>query len=134
MNVEASPEDVGLSTPRLARISGWMRRWVDSGRLPGLLVAVVRGDRLVWFDTCGFRDVEQARPVEPDTIYRIYSMTKPITTVAALMLYEEGRFQLDDPVAEVHPGVRRNAGCSTPATRSHSQRYRSRVPSPCTTS
>ena len=103
MNVEASPEDVGLSTSRLARISGWMRRWVDSGRLPGLLVAVVRDDRLVWFETCGFRDVEQARPVEPDTIYRIYSMTKPITTVAALMLYEEGRFQLDDPVAKFIP-------------------------------
>ena len=103
MNVEASPEDAGLSSPRLARISRWMRRWVDSGRLPGLLVAVVRDDCLVWFESCGLRDVEQARPVEPDTIYRIYSMTKPITTVAALMLYEEGRFQLDDPVAKFIP-------------------------------
>ena len=103
MNVEASPEDAGLSSPRLARISRWMRRWVDSGRLPGLLVAVVRDDRLVWFESCGLRDVEQTRPVEPDTIYRIYSMTKPITTVAAMMLYEEGSFQLDDPVAKFIP-------------------------------
>ena len=103
MQVDARPEDVGLSTARLSRIATWMRRWVDSGRLPGMLVAVVRDDRLVWFDTCGWRDVEHARPVEPDTIYRIYSMTKPITTVAALMLYEEGCFQLDDPVAKFIP-------------------------------
>ena len=80
-----------------------MRRWVDSGKLPGLLVAVVRNDRLAWFETCGYRDVETKRAVEPDTIYRIYSMTKPITTVAALMLYEEGCFQLDDPVAKFIP-------------------------------
>ena len=103
MQLDARPEDVGLSTPRLARVTQWMRRWVDSGRLPGLLVAVVRNDRLAYFETCGYRDVEAKRPVEPDTIYRIYSMTKPITTVAALMLYEEGCFQLDDPVAKFIP-------------------------------
>ena len=103
MHVDTRPEEVGLSAPRLARIVPWMRRWVDSGRLPGLLVAVVRDDRLAWLETRGFRDVESGRPVEPDTIYRIYSMTKPITTAAALMLYEEGRFQLDDPVAKYLP-------------------------------
>ena len=103
MQIDARPEDVGLSTPRLARVSEWMRRWVDSGRFPGLLVAVVRDDRLAWFETFGRRDVESGQPVEPDTIYRIYSMTKPITTVAALMLYEEGRFQLDDPVDRFIP-------------------------------
>ena len=103
MQVDTRPEDVGLSTARLARITQWMRSWVDSGRLPGLLVAVVRDDRVAWFETCGYRDVDTKRAVEPDTIYRIYSMTKPITTVAALMLYEEGRFQLDDPVATFIP-------------------------------
>ena len=103
MQIDTRPEDVGLSTPRLARITQWMRRWVDSERLPGLLVAVVRDDRLAWFETCGRRDVESGQPVEPDTIYRIYSMTKPITTVAALMLYEEGHFQLDDPVEKFIP-------------------------------
>lgn len=103
MQIDTRPEDVGLSTPRLARIKDWMRRWVDSGRFPGLLVAVVRDDRLAWLETFGRRDVESAQPVEPDTIYRIYSMTKPITTVAALMLYEEGRFQLDDPVEKFIP-------------------------------
>ena len=100
MQIDARPEEVGLSTPHLARITPWMRRWVDSGKLPGLLVAIVRNDRLAWFETCGYRDVETKRALEPDTIYRIYSMTKPITTVAALMLYEEGCFQLDDPVAK----------------------------------
>ena len=103
MEIDTRPEDVGLSSPRLARITHWMRRWVNSGRLPGLLVAVVREDRLAWFETFGWRDVGAGRPVEPDTIYRIYSMTKPITTVAALMLYEEGHFQLDDPVAKFIP-------------------------------
>ena len=103
MQADTRPEDVGLSTPRLARITQWMRGWVDSGRLPGLLVAVVRDDRVAWFETCGYRDVDTKRAVEPDTIYRIYSMTKPVTTVAALMLYEEGCFQLDDPVATFIP-------------------------------
>ena len=103
MQIDARPEEVGLSAPRLARILSWMRRWVDPGRLPGLIVAIVRNDRLAWFETRGFRDVESGRPVEPDTLYRMYSMTKPITTVAALMLYEEGRFQLDDPIAKYIP-------------------------------
>ena len=103
MKLDALPEEAGLSTPRLARVTRWMRRWVDSGRLPGLGVAVVRDGRLVWFETHGFRDVEARRPVEPGTIYRIYSMTKPITSAAALALYEEGRFQLDDPVAKFIP-------------------------------
>ena len=107
MNLDACPEEVGLSTPRLARVAAWMRRWVDSGRLPGLLVAVVRDDRLAWFDACGRRDVERGLPVEPDTLYRIYSMTKPVTTVAALMLYEEGCFQLDDPIARYIPAFSR---------------------------
>ena len=103
MKIETNPEDVGLSSPRLARINEWMRRWVDSGRVPGLLVAIVRDDRLAWFETRGYRDVEAGRPIEADTLFRIYSMTKPITTVAALMLYEEGRYQLDDPVAMYIP-------------------------------
>ena len=103
MQIDTRPEEVGLSSPRLARIGGWMRRWVDSERLPGLFVAVVRNDRLAWIETCGLRDVEAGLPAAPDTIYRMYSMTKPITTVAALMLYEEGCFQLDDPVARFLP-------------------------------
>ena len=67
MHIDTRPEDAGLSTPRLDRIVPWMRRWVDSGRLPGLAVAIVRDDRLAWFETYGLRDVESRRPVEPDT-------------------------------------------------------------------
>ena len=100
---DARPEEVGLSGARLARISAWMRRWVDAGRLPGVLVAVLRRGRLAFFETQGLRDVEAGLPLAADTLFRIYSMTKPITSTAALMLYEEGCFQLDDPIARFIP-------------------------------
>jgi CubicO group peptidase (beta-lactamase class C family) len=98
-----SPEQVGLSAARLARISGWMKGWVDSGKLPGLLVAVMRRGELAFAETYGKADVERNKPVRPDTIYRIYSMTKPLTSTAIMMLYEEGRFQLDDPISKFIP-------------------------------
>ena len=98
-----SPEQVGLSAARLARISSWMKGWVDSGKLPGLLVAVMRNGELAFAETYGKADVERNKPVRPDTIYRIYSMTKPLTSTAIMMLYEEGRFQLDDPISKFIP-------------------------------
>lgn len=98
-----SPDQVGLSAARLARISGWMKGWVDSGKLPGLLVAVMRRGELAFAETYGKADVERNKPVRPDTIYRIYSMTKPLTSTAIMMLYEEGRFQLDDPISRFIP-------------------------------
>ncbi len=101
-----SPEQVGLSAARLARISGWMKGWVDSGKLPGLLVAVMRRGELAFAETYGKADVERNKPVRPDTIYRIYSMTKPLTSTAIMMLYEEGRFQLDDPISNFVPAFR----------------------------
>ena len=101
-----SPEQVGLSAARLARISGWMKGWVDSGKLPGLLVAVMRKGELAFAETYGKADVERNKPVRPDTIYRIYSMTKPLTSTAIMMLYEEGRFQLDDPISKFIPGFK----------------------------
>ena len=98
-----SPEQVGLSAARLARISGWMKGWVDSGKLPGLLVAVMRKGELAFAEAYGKADVERNKPVRPDTIYRIYSMTKPLTSTAIMMLYEEGRFQLDNPISKFIP-------------------------------
>jgi CubicO group peptidase (beta-lactamase class C family) len=98
-----SPEQVGLSAARLARVSTWMKGWVDSGKLPGLLVAVMRRGELAFAETYGKADVERNKPVRPDTIYRIYSMTKPLTSTAIMMLYEEGRFQLDDPISRFIP-------------------------------
>src|SRR5271166_7112372 len=104
--LQTPPEEVGLSSARLERIDGWMRGRVDSGRLPGLSVLVARHGRTAWQRCVGMADVERGAPMAPDTIVRIYSMTKPLTTVAAMMLYEEGRFQLDDPISRFIPAFR----------------------------
>ena len=103
---ECTPEEVGLSSERLENVTRWMQQKVDSGMLPNALTAVIRGDRLVYLKHCGLADVEAGKPVNTDTIYRFYSMTKPITTVAAMMLYEQGLFQLDDPVSKFLPALR----------------------------
>jgi len=95
-----APEQVGLSAARLDRVRQWMRRWVDSGRLPGMTVVVMRKGQLAFAETLGKADVERGKPMRPDTIVRIYSMTKPLTSTAIMSLYEEGRFQLDDPISK----------------------------------
>jgi CubicO group peptidase (beta-lactamase class C family) len=101
----ARPADVGLDAGRLGRISTWMRRYVDEGKLPFTLVMLARRDRVAFFDCYGQRDMAAATPAEADTVVRIYSMSKPVTTVAALMLYEQGAFALDDPVARYLPAL-----------------------------
>ena len=97
------PEAVGVSAERLERIRPVMQGYVDDGNLPGFLTVVARHGKIVHFETIGMRDVENKKPVEPDTIFRIYSMSKPITSVAVMMLYEEGRFQLGTPVSKFIP-------------------------------
>ena len=99
----AVPEDVGVSTERLERIRPVMQNYIDNGRVPGFLTVVARRGKIVHFETIGMRDIENKKPVEADTIYRIYSMSKPITSVAVMMLYEEGHFQLDTPVSDFIP-------------------------------
>ena len=99
----AKPEDVGLSSERLARVTAWAQRWVDEGKLPGLTTMVARHGKVVHFDVCGMADVKREVRLAPDTIFRFYSMTKPLTSTAIMMLYEEGRFQLDDPIARFLP-------------------------------
>jgi CubicO group peptidase (beta-lactamase class C family) len=96
-------EDVGLCSRRLSRIDDWMDRWVGSGKLPGMSVAVMRKGRVAYFRAAGLRDVERGTPMTEDTVVRIYSMTKPLTSLAIMMLYEEGKFQLDDPISKVLP-------------------------------
>ena len=96
-------ERVGLSPDRLGRIDGWMQRWVDSGRLAGMSVLVSRRGHIAYQSCYGHADLERGTPMSPDTVVRIYSMTKPLTSVALMMLYEEGRFQLDDPIHAVLP-------------------------------
>src|SRR5215475_3902843 len=104
--IEASPEDVGLSSAGMARLTHHIQAYVDAGKLPGAISLVQRRGKVVHFQTYGLRDVEAGTPVEPETIFRIYSMTKPIVSVALMTLYEEGRFQLDDPVARYIPQFR----------------------------
>ena len=102
----AVPEDVGMSAARLERITPAMQRWVDDGRIPGALTMIAREGRLVHFEKFGMQDVATSKPIEFDTIFRIYSMTKPITSVAVMMLYEEGHFQLNSPVSEFIPAFK----------------------------
>jgi CubicO group peptidase (beta-lactamase class C family) len=103
LKAEVDPAEVGLDGERLRRIDRHFARYVDDGRLPGWLVAVSRLGRLAHVSCYGSRDIAAALPVEPDTLWRIYSMTKPITSVAAMMLYEEGAFELSDPVSAFIP-------------------------------
>jgi CubicO group peptidase (beta-lactamase class C family) len=103
LQVEVQPEEVGFAAKRLARIDRHFASYVDDGRLPGWLVLVSRDDKIAHLGTYGRRDMEADLPVELDTRFRIYSMTKPITSVAAMMLFEEGAFQLKDPVAKFIP-------------------------------
>jgi len=93
-----------LDPDRLARLDRHFQRYVDDGRLAGYLVAVARHGKVVHLSTYGHRDREAGLPVGSDTIWRLYSMTKPITSVAALMLYEEGAFELTDPISRFLPG------------------------------
>lgn len=101
-----TPNAHGFSQSRFENIDRWMQSYVDSGRLPGMAVQITRGGKLAYSNKIGLRDVEAGTPITDDTLYRIYSMTKPITAVAVLMLYEEGHFQLDQPVSDFIPGFK----------------------------
>lgn len=98
LKIEVDAREAGFAAERLERIDQHFAKYVDDGRLPGWLIAVARGGQVVHLSTYGKRDLESGAPVEVDTLWRIYSMTKPITSVAAMMLYEEGAFELKDPI------------------------------------
>ena len=98
------PEQVGLSSERLKRIDVAMQQYVDESKIAGILTMVARRGRMVHAECFGMMDVEANKPMQFDTIFRIYSMTKPITSVAVLMLYEEGYFHLTDPISRFIPG------------------------------
>lgn len=100
------PEEVGLSSPRLARIGEHFQRYIDAGKVAGTLTLVARQRKVAYFEAQGHLEIERRRPVSQDSIFRIYSMTKPITSVGLMMLYEQGRFQLDDPVHRFIPSWR----------------------------
>lgn len=100
---EVAPQDVGLDAKALDRLDQHAAGLVDEGRLPGFLVSVARGGRVAHLTTYGHRDLAAGLPVETDTLWRIYSMTKPVTAVAVLMLVEEGLLGLDDPIDRYLP-------------------------------
>lgn len=97
------PEDAGFSPERLGRVTDWMRHQIDGGRLAGVEVMLFRRGMTAFHECEGLADVARNRPATPQTLYRIYSMSKPLTSAAIMMLYEEGRFQLDDPIARFIP-------------------------------
>lgn len=101
-----APEDVGLSGSRLYKIDHLTHRYIDEGKLPGTVTLVARRGEIAHLSCQGKMDVEADKAMHEDTIFRIYSMTKPITSVALMMLYEDGRFQLDCPVSRYIPGFR----------------------------
>jgi CubicO group peptidase (beta-lactamase class C family) len=97
------PASVGLDPDRLARIDRHFDRYVADGRLPGYQVLVARHGQVAHLGSAGMADIEADRPVAADTLWRIYSMTKPVTSVAAMMLWEQGAFELMDPVSTFLP-------------------------------
>jgi CubicO group peptidase (beta-lactamase class C family) len=99
----ASPEQVGLYAEKLNQARAAMQKLADDKRIAGSVFVVARRGKVVQFETCGLMDIEAEKPMKCDTIFRIYSMSKPITSVAAMILYEEGKIKLDDPVSKYIP-------------------------------
>jgi len=101
------PKKVGMDAKKLNRVDQKMEELIKEGRLAGGIVVVARKGKVVHFGTYGKRDLENDLPIKRDTIFRIYSMTKSITSVAALMLNEEGKLSLDDPLSQYFPPLKK---------------------------
>ncbi|SDT55268.1 serine hydrolase domain-containing protein [Bradyrhizobium canariense] len=99
----AKPEDVGMSSERLARIETTLKADIEAGRIPGAVIAIARHGKLVMLNAYGWRDKAAGVAMTTDTIFNIASMTKPMTTVGALMLYEQGKILIDDPLSKYFP-------------------------------
>jgi CubicO group peptidase (beta-lactamase class C family) len=103
LQIEVDPGEVGFDPARLERLDKHFAKYVDGGRLPGWLILLARRGKIAHLSTYGAQDMASGAPVQPDTLFRIYSMTKPVTSVAAMMLYEEGALELTDPVSKFIP-------------------------------
>ncbi len=99
-----TPEHVGMSSARLGRIRPAVERYIDEGKFAGVITLVARQGEVAHFECMGQMDREAGKPMRPDALFRIYSMTKPVTSIALMMLVEEGRIRLDDPVSRFIPG------------------------------
>jgi len=100
------PEYVGMSSERLAKIKPLMQRYVDEGKVAGIQTIIARKGKIVHFEQVGKLDIDTGAAIEKDSLFRIYSMTKPLATTAAMILYEEGKFLLDDPVEKYLPAFK----------------------------
>ena len=103
---QASPESQGVSPAKLAAAEKAVQDLIDKKEYAGAITLVARNGKIVEWKTYGMADVAKNKPMQKDTIVRIYSMSKPITTAAAMTLYEEGKFQLDDPVSKFIPELK----------------------------
>src|SRR5882724_10072678 len=103
LKIDVDLAEAGFAADRLRRLDDHFARYVDAGLLNGWLLAISRYGKVAHVSHYGYRDKEAGLEVTSDTLWRIYSMTKPVTSVAAMMLYEEGRFELTDPVSEFIP-------------------------------
>ena len=99
----AQPEDVGMSGERLKRVSAHLKRYIDQGDIAGAVSLVARKGRIVHFEAQGLADLDSKRPMQRDAIFQLFSMTKPVASLAAMMLLEEGRYLLDDPISNFLP-------------------------------
>jgi CubicO group peptidase (beta-lactamase class C family) len=101
--ITAQPKELGFCAERLERLTGFLQRLIDRNRLAGAATLIWRKGKIIHHDCLGWQNIETQQALHADTIYRLYSMTKPVTAVAALMLYEQGYFQLETPVADLIP-------------------------------
>ena len=101
-----SPEEVGLSSARLKEFSAATQARIDAGEIPGAVLLVARQGKIAWFDALGYRDREAKAPMPRDALFRMASMTKPITSLAVMMLAEEGKLKITDPVSRYLPEFR----------------------------
>jgi len=98
-----TPEEFGFSAERLKRIDAAMQRYIDQKKLAGIVTLVARRGSVIHFKKFGMQNIKANKPMALDTIFRIYSMTKPITSVALMMLYEQSLFHLTDPITRFLP-------------------------------
>ncbi|TAJ36670.1 MAG: class A beta-lactamase-related serine hydrolase, partial [Reyranella sp.] len=101
----ATPEEVGLSSAQLKRLEAVTQRHIDDGLVPGAVMLVARRGKIAWISTLGKRDTATGDAMKPDSIFRIYSMTKPIVSLAVMQMVEEGKLQVGDPVSRFLPEI-----------------------------
>lgn len=103
----AEPEEVEMSSECLSHIRPVLQRFIDEGMDPNFITMVIRHGKIVHYEAQGYMDIESKKPVQKDTIYRLWSNTKPITGVATMICVEEGLLKLDDPVSKYIPSTGR---------------------------